>query len=89
VAEGVLSLVIPTSSLISGRYQQLFITFVKTGFITTVNILLFFNIPGLILIHQVSDKRLLERCGEGESYLNETRSISVRPSGLHIKRAED
>jgi hypothetical protein len=36
----------------------------------------------------VSDKRLLERYGTGKGYLNETRSGSVRPSGLHINRAE-
>jgi hypothetical protein len=36
----------------------------------------------------VSDKRLLERYGTGKGYLNETQSGSVRPPGLHIKRAE-
>ncbi|MCX6301845.1 MAG: hypothetical protein NTW82_06650 [Bacteroidia bacterium] len=36
----------------------------------------------------MSDKRLLERCGTGKGYLNETQSGSVRPSGLRIKRAE-
>jgi len=36
----------------------------------------------------VSDKRLLERCGDGKCYLNETRSVSVRPPGLRIRRAE-
>jgi hypothetical protein len=33
-------------------------------------------------------KRLLERCGTGKGYLNETLSGSFRPPGLHIKRAE-
>ena len=37
----------------------------------------------------MSDKRLLERCGNGEGYLIETRSASVRPSGLRTRRAED
>jgi len=36
----------------------------------------------------VSDKRLLKRCGNGESYLIEAGSVSVRPSGLHTRRAE-
>ena len=36
----------------------------------------------------MSDKRLLERCGAGKGYLNETQSGSFRPPGLHIKRAE-
>jgi len=36
----------------------------------------------------VSDKRLLKRCGDGKGYLNETRSVSVRPSGLRTRRAE-
>jgi len=36
----------------------------------------------------VSDKRLLNRCGNGKGYLNEARSVSVRPSGLRIERAE-
>jgi hypothetical protein len=40
------------------------------------------------LIYQVSDKRLLERCGTGKGYLNETQSGSVSPSGLRIRRAE-
>jgi hypothetical protein len=30
---------------------------------------------------------LLERCGRGKGYLTETQSGSIRPSGLHIKRA--
>jgi hypothetical protein len=30
----------------------------------------------------------LERCGDGKGYLNETRSVSVRPPGLRIRRAE-
>ena len=32
-------------------------------------------------------KRLLERCGNGKGYLIETRSVSVRPSGMRIRRA--
>jgi len=36
----------------------------------------------------VSDKRLLERCGNGKGYLIETRSVSVRPPGLRTMRAE-
>jgi hypothetical protein len=40
------------------------------------------------LIYQVSDKGLLERCGTGKGYLNETRSDSIRPPGLRIRRAE-
>ena len=47
-----------------------------------------FNIPVVNLIHQVSDKRLLKRCGSGKSYLIETQSASFRPSGLRIRRAE-
>jgi len=35
----------------------------------------------------MSDKRLLKRCGTGKGYLNETRSGSVRPPGLRIRRA--
>ncbi|MBK8880959.1 MAG: hypothetical protein IPN67_00830 [Bacteroidales bacterium] len=35
----------------------------------------------------MSDKRLLQRCGSGKGYLNETLSASSRPSGLHIRRA--
>ena len=42
----------------------------------------------LYLIYQVSDKRLLKRCGTGKGYLIETQSGSFRPSGLRIKRAE-
>jgi hypothetical protein len=49
---------------------------------------LFFDILNINLIYRVSDKRLLERCGIGKGYLNETQSGSVRPSGLRIKRAE-
>ncbi len=41
------------------------------------------------LIYQVSDKRLLERCGTGKGFLIETGTSSVRPPGLHIRRAED
>ena len=48
----------------------------------------FFNILNLYLIYRVSDKRLLERCGNGKGYLTETGSDSVRPPGLRIKRAE-
>jgi hypothetical protein len=33
-------------------------------------------------------KLLLERCGTGKGYLNETRSDSIRPPGLRIMRAE-
>jgi len=36
----------------------------------------------------VSDKGLLERCGTGEGYLIETRTDSIRPPGLRIRRAE-
>jgi hypothetical protein len=31
---------------------------------------------------------LYKRCGNGKGYLNETQSVSVRPSGLRIRRAE-
>jgi hypothetical protein len=44
------------------------------------------NIYGYDLAY--ANKRLLERCGAGKGYLNETQSGSVRPPGLHIKRAE-
>jgi len=54
--------------------------------IMTINIL-FFDIPDVNLIHQVSDKRLLERCGGGKGNLIETQSFSVRPSGLRTRRA--
>jgi len=37
----------------------------------------------------VSDKRLLERCGTGKGFLIETGTSSVRPPGLHIRKAED
>jgi len=47
-----------------------------------------FNFPDVHLIHQVSDKRLLKRCGSREGYLSETVSASFRPSGLLIRRAE-
>jgi hypothetical protein len=40
------------------------------------------------LIYQVSDKRLLERCGTGKGFLTETQSDSFRPPGLRIRRAE-
>jgi hypothetical protein len=33
-------------------------------------------------------RRLLKRCGNGKGYLIGTQSVSVRPSGLHIMRAE-
>ena len=46
-----------------------------------------FDIPVVNLIHQVSDKRLLKRCGGRECYLSETVSASVRPPGLRIRRA--
>ena len=36
----------------------------------------------------MSDKRLLKRCGDGKGYLNEARSVSIRPSGLRTRRAE-
>jgi hypothetical protein len=49
---------------------------------------LFYKIVDLNLIHQVSDKRLLERCGDGKGYLNEAQSVSVRPPGLRTRRAE-
>jgi hypothetical protein len=64
-------------------------TSVHIRFITTTIKVLFFDILDINLIHQVSDKRLLERCGDGKGYLNETRSVSVRPPGLRIRRAED
>ena len=47
-----------------------------------------FIIPVVHLIYQVSDKRLLKRCGGGEGYLSETLSASSRPPGLRIRRAE-
>jgi hypothetical protein len=47
-----------------------------------------FNNPVVNLIHQVSDKRLLKRCGGRERYLIETGSASFRPPGLRIRRAE-
>ena len=46
------------------------------------------NIPVVNLIHQVSDKRLLKRCGSRKGYLTETLSASFRPPGLRIMRAE-
>jgi hypothetical protein len=63
-------------------------TVVNIGFITTTVIVRLIGFLGINLIHQVSDKRLLERCGDGKSYLNETRSGSIRPSGLRMRRAE-
>jgi hypothetical protein len=41
----------------------------------------------LNLIYQVSDKRLLERCGTGNGYLIEAQYGSVRPPGLRIRKA--
>jgi hypothetical protein len=64
------------------------ITSVYIRFITTAFILLFYKIVDLNLIHQVSDKRLLERCGDGKGYLIEAISVSVRPPGLRTRRAE-
>jgi hypothetical protein len=64
------------------------ITSVKIRFIRTTQNLLFFGIPDIILIHQVSDKRLLKRCGGRESYLIETGTASFRPPGMRIRRAE-
>jgi hypothetical protein len=37
----------------------------------------------------MSDKRLLKRCGNRKGYLIEARSVSVEPSGSHIRRAGD
>ena len=37
----------------------------------------------------MSDKRLLKRCGNRNGYLIEARSVSVEPSGSHIRRAGD
>ena len=51
--------------------------------------MVFFQNPDVNLFHQVSDKRLLERCGDEKSYLNETGFVSVRPPGLRTMRAED
>ena len=68
--------------------NNLLITPVKIRFITTTLFLLFFAISVVNLIHQVSDKRLLSRCGTGESYLTEIYFGSFRPSGLRSKRAE-
>jgi hypothetical protein len=47
------------------------ITSVYIRFTTMTFILLFIWFPVLNLIHQVSDKGLLERCGTGKGYLNE------------------
>jgi hypothetical protein len=66
----------------------LLITVVYIGFTTRSCIYCIFLILEVHLIYRVSDKRLLERCGTGKGYLNETRSGSVRPPGLRIKRAE-
>jgi hypothetical protein len=48
--------------------------------------LLFFDIPVINLIHQVSDKGLLERCGTGKDYLNETPPIQ---SDLRVCASEE
>jgi hypothetical protein len=63
------------------------ITSVHIGFITTTTIVLFYDILDINLMNQVSDKRLLERCGDGKGYLIEAISVSVRPPGLRIRRA--
>ena len=39
-------------------------------------------------IYQVSDKRQLQKCGNGKSFLVETGTISLLPSGRHIRGAE-
>jgi len=36
----------------------------------------------------VSDKRQLRKCGNGKSFLAEAKTVSTRPKGRHIKRAE-
>ena len=46
-----------------------------------------FGFRGVYLIHQTSDKRLLNRYGNGNGYLNETRSGSYKPQGMRIGRA--
>jgi len=66
----------------------LLITFVYIGFTTRCSFSWIFLILELFLVYRVSDKRLLERYGTGKCYLNEAQSGSVRPPGLHIKRAE-
>jgi hypothetical protein len=48
--------------------------------------LLFFDIPVINLIHQVSDKGLLERCGTGKDYLTETPPIR---SDLRVCASEE
>jgi hypothetical protein len=38
------------------------------------------------LLHQTSDKRQLGKCGNDESYLVETKIISILPSGRHTEK---
>jgi len=64
------------------------ITAVYIGFKRIEPFPVFFVTTDVNLHHQVSDKRLLERCGSGEGCLIETISASFRPPGLRIRRAE-
>jgi hypothetical protein len=67
----------------------LLITYVYIRCTTTKHNNCFKSLPLLNLIYQVSDKRLLERCGTGKGFLSETGTSSVRPPGLRIRKAED
>jgi hypothetical protein len=66
----------------------LLITYVYIWWTTTIDKIWFRKHPVVYLIYQVSDKRLLERCGTGNGFLIETGTGSIRPPGLRIRKAE-
>jgi len=66
----------------------LLITYVYIWCTTTIDKSCNQALPIVYLIYQVSDKRLLERCGTGNGFLIETGTGSIRPPGLRIRKAE-
>jgi len=54
-------------------YQQLFITSVQIRFISTGKKIFQMHASVVYLIYQVSDKRLLPRCGTNEDFLSDVR----------------
>ena len=68
------------------RYQQLFISFVDKMFVIRGKIIWKKYNSQLLLTCQVSNKRSLWRCGNGERFLTRQTTGSFRLSGLHIGR---